>query len=148
MNRDELIGHFRKLISENRIEARSHQSDGDLASSDHCDAQADAYEQVVDFLEQHLPANSITLTLPTYAEGDPKAGEVVKVGDVIHYTDCYNAGRHSIRVCGFSTKSTHGVANLVDEEACEVYMGRTRIYSTAEARDAAMEAATEGNNVQ
>lgn len=80
MKREEIIEHFRKLSREAAAEAEECEGDYGISGGPE-DGARDAFDHAAAFIEQHLPANTITLQLPTYAPGDPKAGEVVEEGD-------------------------------------------------------------------
>lgn len=98
---------------------------------------ADNDEELMRESLRHLTdPTRITLQLPTYAAGDPKAGEVVNIGDRVFFgygppgtVETYVYGEDGIGIqCEFR---------------CSVERRYRWFYSTAAARDAAMKAAEE-----
>lgn len=97
-----------------------------------------------DLIEQHIPANSVTLALPVYAPGDPKAGEPIRQGDPI-VARAWD--REASPVESFLLIDDELIPQVETfDEYCPISLvDPPPYYSTPEARDAAMEAAKDDN---
>lgn len=139
MKREEIIEHFRKLSREAAAEAEECEGDYGISGGPE-DGARDAFDHAATFLEQHIPPNSITLQLPTYAPGDPKAGEVVEVGDTFFALDEDEFAWIGEKCTGYVRIRKHWWPTFEDINHQPVV---GRFYSTPAARDAAMKAAEE-----
>lgn len=97
------------------------------------------------WINSNIPANAITLTLPTYAPGDPKAGEVVQYDDTVYAINGFSFLANDWRFDGpgeheVSLWECDGSPGMEDSRIPGPY------YSTPEARDAAMEAPNDQPN--
>lgn len=139
MKREELIEHFRKLAEESAIAQRSHRRDGSHSEADYFFAQQETYAAAAEIIEESLPASSITLQLPTYAPGDPKAGEVVDAGQEIHWRNYASNPRSDVvKALAFCGENETMFA-LVGDGGHRFFMAVPAPYfSTHAARDAAM----------
>lgn len=94
--------------------------------------------EAMDAIEQHIPANTITLTLPVYADGDPREGEVVEVGDTFFALDEDEFAWIGEKCTGYVRIRGHWWPTFEDINHQPI---SGRFFSTPAARDAAMEAA-------